>query len=61
MSRVRTAFLHICWIIRYGRWHAGWGWYEGKPRFGVFTKRYSGYYTYFLCLHVGPAWVSVSY
>jgi len=60
MSRIRTPFQHLCLIILYGRWHAGWGWYDGKPRFGVsLTHHY--YDGYHVCLHVGPAWVHVSY
>ena len=58
MSRTRTVFLHLYWLLRYGRWHAGWGGYPGKPRLGVFTGYYDGYH---VCLHVGPAWVHVSY
>jgi len=58
MSRIRAAFQHIYWLLRYGEWDAGWGWYPGKPRLGVFWTYYDGYH---VCLHVGPAWVAVSY
>jgi hypothetical protein len=58
MSRTRAAFQHLYWLLRYGEWDAGWGGYPGKPRFGIFTGYYDGYH---VCLHVGPAWVAVSY
>lgn len=53
---MKNFFKQCYYAVRYGQWAAGWEMYEGKPKFGFYTRYYDGRWAAF---HLWKFWVSV--